>query len=94
MTVHERICTGWFARRMRASSWRGITLPVPFGGMLVLYWGVPTEDQALHELAHCEQAQRMGKWRWAATILGEYIWHRSFRDTPLEREARQMAGQE
>lgn len=104
MTVTEHIHTGRFARWMakpnkRGWRWEAVTRPQVFGTGMVIHWwfgkdwvAEMTSDRFLrrrrHELAHVEQARRMGRWTWLVTILWEYVRY-GYEHAPLEVEARE-----
>jgi len=72
----------WF---LRATGFAGITLP-PLG-IYILAERINDLQLIRHELAHWEQAQRMGIVRWAITYLFYNVRY-GYWDNPLEVEAR------
>ncbi len=83
---------GPVGRFMRRRNWAGVTLPVPFCPV-VLMWGTPDAQEMLHELAHVDQLRRMGTLQWTVTYLWQLI-TRGYYFSTLEIEARRVAGQE
>jgi hypothetical protein len=88
----ELAVTGWFARWMRRRGWGGVTLPTPFG-VLVMYWleigDGPAGPVRLHEMTHAAQAQTFGWWRWWLRYVVLWIWQ-GYDVHEMEREARQQ----
>ena len=56
-----------------------------------MLWGHASDTRLRkHEVAHWEQAQRMGVLRWYVTLLWQYARY-GYRNAPLEIEARKVA---
>ncbi len=84
--AHEIVCSGRFGTWMRGRRWAGLTLPLPWPWLaVVFYWGPPTPGTRVHEAVHVEQIRRLGRLRFIAT----YLWglRRGYRRNPLEVEA-------
>ena len=88
-TIH--VARGPVARFMRRCGWAGVTIPLRRAH--VVMWGEPDMAELRHELAHVDQIARLGRLRWLATILGQYVRH-GHKRAPLEVEARRAAGQD
>lgn len=103
MKYRIRFIGGPIGRWFRRHHWAGVTLPVPFWGVVVLLWEDGTEatltaEQSIdrrremrHEvLGHVPQVERMGSVRYLATILWQYAWC-GHENAPMEIEARRLA---
>jgi hypothetical protein len=87
--IHERICTGRFARWMRRRGWGGVCLPLPFV-TVILYWVYATSMGKAHEGRHAEQAARMG-WLWWWLVYAYETARRGYWNNRLEVDARDHA---
>lgn len=85
MTLPIRQARGPVAWWLRATGFAGITLP-PFG-IYLLRERMADERLRRHELAHAEQARRMGALKFYAIYLWLLARH-GYHQHPLEVEAR------
>lgn len=80
---------GALIRACFPSTWRPDAITI---GHTVIYWIPPTEQTRRHEQQHVFQAMQLGRLRFWARYIREYL-RVGYWDNAFERDARRAAGE-